>query len=85
MALCGMRCGRLRSLFKWLVNCIHKIFLQIWNKWIVVSSSHLQKEYSKDLILLNWKSFFLGVKHCVKFYTVIFLFCKSVVAILGKI
>ena len=23
MTLCGVRCGRLKCLFKWLVNCVH--------------------------------------------------------------
>ena len=47
MTLFGVICGRLRCLFKWLENCDHKacVFLQIWNKWIVVSSSHLQGAY----------------------------------------
>ena len=47
MTLFGVICGRLRCLFKWLENYDHKacVFLQIWNKWIVVSSSHLQGAY----------------------------------------
>ena len=64
MALCGVRYGRLWCLFKWLVNCVHKacVFLHIWNKWIVVSSSHLQKEHSGEFILLNSHNFLFMYK-----------------------
>ena len=60
MALCGVRCGRLRCLFKRLVNCVHKVcvFLQIWNKWIAVSSLDLQKR-------TFWRAYFVKFKFLI--------------------
>ena len=83
VALCGVRCRRLRCLFKWLVNCLHKacVFLQLRN---VVSSSHLQKEHSGELILLNSNNFLSRYKTLCKILYWNIRIMESVVTILGK-
>ena len=62
MALCGVRCGRLRCLFKWLVKCIHSLHfstnIKQMNSCFFFT---LAKEKSGELILLNWISFFVFV------------------------
>ena len=86
MALCGVRCGRLRCLFKGLVDYFDKayVFLQIRKKWLVISSWHFQKEHSAELILLNLNSFLFMYKTFCKILYWNICVLESVVTILGK-
>ena len=86
MALSGVRCGRLRCLFKWIVNWVHKAwsFLQMWNKWIVASFSHLQKENSGEFILLNSNNFMFRYKTLCKILYWNIRILESVITILVK-
>ena len=81
------RCTIRLSFYKWSVNCVDKacVFLQIRNKWIVVSSSHLQKEHSGELILLSSNSFLFRYKTLCKLLYWNICILESVVTILGKI
>ena len=87
MAFCDVTCGGLKCLFKWIVNCVHKAcaFLQLWNKWIVVSSSHLQKEHPGEFILLNSKNVLVRYKTLCKILYCNIRILQSVATILGKI
>ena len=56
----------MKSASSWILQ---QLWIRVWisNKWIIVSSSHLRKVHSGELISLNWNSFFFRCKTLCQF------------------